>query len=68
VAERQWHPSQRLKWLPDGRLELTFRAGGSFEIRRWILGWGDAVEVVATEAFRRDILSMLGRAAAVYRS
>ena len=47
VVERQWHPSQELKWLPDGRLELTFRAGGTYEIRRWILGWGDAVEVIA---------------------
>src|ERR1017187_6386181 len=48
VAERQWHPSQELRWLPDGRLELTFRAGGVFEITRWILGWGDAVEVIAS--------------------
>jgi proteasome accessory factor B len=66
VAERQWHPSQRLKWLPDGRLELTFRAGGSFEIRRWILGWGDAVEVVAPESLRRDIVCMLARVGTLY--
>jgi predicted DNA-binding transcriptional regulator YafY len=31
---------------PDGRLQLTFRAGGSIEITRSILGWGDAAEVV----------------------
>jgi predicted DNA-binding transcriptional regulator YafY len=46
VRERQWHPTQRIRELPDGRLELTFRAGGTFEITRWVLGWGDAAEVV----------------------
>src|SRR5437667_8629210 len=42
VREREWHPTQRLRELRDGRVELTFRAGGMFEIRRWVLGWGDA--------------------------
>ena len=59
VVERQWHPSQELKWLPDGRLELTFRAGGTYEIRRWILGWGDAVEVIAPKPLREDVHGIL---------
>jgi hypothetical protein len=40
VREREWHPSQRVRTLRDGRLELTLRAGGTFEFLRWILGWG----------------------------
>jgi predicted DNA-binding transcriptional regulator YafY len=44
VREREWHPTQKLRTLRDGRLELTFRAGGTFEITRWILGWGDGAE------------------------
>jgi WYL domain len=36
VRERVWHPSQQILDLPDGGLELKFRAGGIFEIRRWI--------------------------------
>jgi predicted DNA-binding transcriptional regulator YafY len=63
VAERQWHPSQELKWLPDGRLELTLSAGGTFEIARWILGWGDAVEVLRPEALRKQIQEIHGSAA-----
>jgi proteasome accessory factor B len=66
VAERQWHPSQKLKWLADGQLELTLRAGGLFEIRRWILGWGDAVEVIEPEALRWDIMSVLARVTVLY--
>jgi predicted DNA-binding transcriptional regulator YafY len=67
VREREWHPTQKLRDLRDGRVELTFRAGGSFEITRWILGWGDAAEVVRPPALRREIVSILRRAATTYR-
>jgi proteasome accessory factor B len=52
VRERVWHPSQTVRALQDGRLELTFRAGGTFEITRWLLSWGSAVEVVAPRRLR----------------
>ena len=66
VREREWHPTQRLRNLPDGRVELTFRAGGTFEIMRWILGWGDAVEVVRPASLRREVLAILRSASAGY--
>jgi predicted DNA-binding transcriptional regulator YafY len=68
VAERQWHPSQELKWLPDRSLELSFRAGGAFEITRWILGWGDAVEVISPASIRQDLRRVLSRATALYQN
>ncbi|MBV9507825.1 MAG: WYL domain-containing protein, partial [Acidobacteriia bacterium] len=52
--------------LPDGGVQLAFRAGGPYEIRRWILGWGDAVEVIAPEDLRRGIKQILTAAASVY--
>ena len=67
VAERQWHPSQELRWLRDGRLEVSFRAGGGFEIRRWILGWGDAVEVIRPAVLPKDLQQTLQSAARLYR-
>lgn len=67
VAERQWHPSQELRWQPDGSLEVAFRAGGLFEIRRWILGWGDAVEVIRPAVLRKDLQQTLQSAARLYR-
>lgn len=66
VRERLWHPTQKLTELPEGAVELSFRAGGPFEIRRWILGWGDAVEVMAPEELRREIRDVLRSAASVY--
>jgi predicted DNA-binding transcriptional regulator YafY len=67
VREREWHPTQRFRTLPDGRLEMTFRAGGTFEIMRWVLGWGSAAEVARPLTLRRDIASVLESAAARYR-
>jgi predicted DNA-binding transcriptional regulator YafY len=67
VKEREWHPTQRLKDLRDGRVELAFTAGGEFEIIRWILGWGDSVEVIRPERVRTAVRQILSHAARAYR-
>jgi len=67
VREREWHPTQKLRTLRDGRLELTFRAGGTFEITRWILGWGDAAEVVRPLSLRQAVAAIHRSAASLYR-
>jgi predicted DNA-binding transcriptional regulator YafY len=67
VRERVWHPSQRLIDLPDGGVQLSFRAGGPFEIRRWILGWGDTVEVVSPKELRDELGQILGAAVSIYQ-
>lgn len=67
VREREWHPTQRFRALAGGRLEMTFRAGGVFEITRWILGWGDAVEVIRPARLRREVAVILRGAAGHYR-
>ena len=67
VRERMWHPSQKLLDLWDGGVELTFRAGGAFEIRRWVLGWGDAVEVISPEELRRQVKHTARHVARLYR-
>ena len=68
VRERIWHPSQKLTDLPDGAVELAFRAGGPFEIRRWILGWGDAVEVISPQELRKEMEQVLSSAKSLYAS
>ena len=66
IRERIWHPTQKIRELPGGRLDLSFRAGGTFEIVRWVLGWGEAAEVVGPETLRRTVADALGRAVKVY--
>ena len=55
IRERIWHPSQELEELPDGRVVLRLRAGGSYEIRSWVLSFGAAAEVLAPEELREAI-------------
>lgn len=40
VSERQWHPSQKIKRLRGGEIELTLELGSLEEIERWVLSWG----------------------------
>jgi predicted DNA-binding transcriptional regulator YafY len=65
IRERLWHPSQRFRDLPDGRLEMTMEVADTAEVRRWILGWGTQAEVLEPaamrEALRQEALA-LGRA------
>lgn len=67
IVEREWHPTQGFRTLRDGRLEMTFRAGGELEIVRWILGWGDGVEVVRPRSLQRRVAITLRRALRGYR-
>lgn len=66
VREREWHPTQKLRNLRDGRVELTFRAGGMFEITRWLLSWGDAAEVIRPAGLREAVAAVFGAAVALY--
>jgi predicted DNA-binding transcriptional regulator YafY len=68
VRERIWHPTQRIRDLPDGRLEITFRAGGQFEIARWVLGWGDAAEVLRPRVLRHAVKRLLISASTIYEA
>lgn len=54
VSERIWHPSQKLKTLPDG-VELTLTLDSLEEIERWILSWGNHARVLEPEALRERV-------------
>ncbi len=55
ILERNWHPSQKLEVRPDGSLDLTMHIGVSPEVQRWILGWGEHVEVLQPATLRGAI-------------
>ena len=66
VRERTWHPSQKLKELADGGLELCLQLGGLEEIERWILSWGDQAEVVEPAALRERLYELGKKLAVTY--
>ncbi len=55
VAEEQWHHSQRIEWLPDGRLRFTVTLRVTPDFARWVLSYGGAVEVVRPESLREQV-------------
>ena len=55
IKERVWHPSQRVEEQEDGSLVLSLRAGGFWEIKRWILGFGPDAQVLAPESLRQAV-------------
>ena len=40
IREKRWHPSQQLRELKGGAVELRLRLSSLGEIERWVLGWG----------------------------
>ncbi len=50
----------------DGRMQLVATVADTAQVRWWLLGLGDQVEVIAPATLRDEIAQRLGRAAAQY--
>jgi predicted DNA-binding transcriptional regulator YafY len=66
VAERTWHPSQKLARRPGGALELTMEVGGAAEVRSWVLSFGSGAEVLEPASLRDEVRDELREAAGRY--
>lgn len=55
VLERAWHPTQELRQRSDGSVEMTLRVNALVELRRWILSWGEGVEVISPPELRERV-------------
>lgn len=52
VTEETWHPSQRVEWATDGTATFRVDVTVTPELRRWVFGYGSAVEVLAPDHLR----------------
>ena len=64
IRERLWHPSQKLRDLSDGRVEITLTVADTLEVRRWILGFGVEAEVVAPARMKEELRMEAAKVAA----
>jgi predicted DNA-binding transcriptional regulator YafY len=63
IREKRWHPSQLIRSLKNGSLEVQLQLSSLTEVQRWILSWGgDAIPIKPPElvaAIRRAAQSIL---------
>jgi predicted DNA-binding transcriptional regulator YafY len=68
VAEREWHPTQKVHLSPDGSLRVELHVAIDWALRRWILGFGSQIRVIAPSSLADDILDELDAARMQYES
>jgi len=57
---------QQIVELPDGRVEVKARVADSLQLRWWLLGFADGVEVVLPTSLRQELRDRLRGALALY--
>ena len=67
VRSRVWHPSQRVREIGGGRINMKMHVGGEFELGSWILSFGHSAIVISPERLRRRVEVELARALDNYR-
>lgn len=66
VAEEQWHPQQKSKWLEDGSYQLCIPYGNPTELIMDILKYGSDVEVIKPAALRNAVTRKIRGMAQLY--
>ena len=67
VKERIWHRSQVEKERSDGSLEIAMQVDDLDEVERWVLGWGEHVEVIVPRELVDRVRSTAERVRKLYR-
>jgi proteasome accessory factor B len=57
IREKKWHPSQKLRELDGGEVELQMTLSSLVEVERWILYWGGAARVIEPGELRESVLN-----------
>jgi len=53
-----WHPSQKIKQLPEGRVQMNLQLDSLEEITNWLMSWGEHATVAAPEELRQRLLKI----------
>ena len=66
IKDQVWHKDQKVKYLADGSLELSFPVSDFSEIKMEILKHGDQVEVIKPNSLRKMIKAEAENIAKIY--
>jgi predicted DNA-binding transcriptional regulator YafY len=67
VRERIWHPTQELREIDGGGVEISVEVPINYEITSWIMGFGSAAKVIKPESLRKHIMEEYVKAAEQYK-
>ena len=67
IRERDWHPTQRIREIKGGSIELQMTLGALEEIERWILSWGDHAKVLAPRPLVESVKARIHQMSKGYR-
>ncbi len=66
VAERTWHPNQKIRENKDGSVVLKMTVGWLDEVCMWIMGFGPSAKVMAPESLKDMVRERLKDTLAFY--
>jgi predicted DNA-binding transcriptional regulator YafY len=55
IKERSWPEGTDLQDIDDGGIVMTIETAGDFELKRWVLSFGSAAELLDPEKLRMEI-------------
>lgn len=67
VKERVWRPGQTVDWDGEGRVTISFEAGGEKELVSWILSYGAHAEVLEPPELRGEVKRQIREMRQFYR-
>ncbi len=67
LVESPIGPDQTCRTLDDGRLEIRAKVDDSEQLRWWLLGFGDNIEIVEPEHLREHLLTQAKALVKMYR-
>ena len=67
VRERDWHPTQKIREIKGGGIELEMTLGALEEIERWVLSWGDHAKVLSPKALIESVAKRIRSMQHAYR-
>ena len=67
IAERVWHPAQKITRLKDKSLFIEMPANSLSEMKKFVLGYGAKVKVLEPKELREEIISELKLICEVYQ-
>lgn len=66
IAACKFHPNQKMTPEADGSILFEVTVAGVDEIKHWVLGFGDQVEVIAPESLRTSIATTVENLSRIY--